>query len=133
MVALILDAACLRWRSLANSFLYLECFTRVLASTIPNWASYEYTQTQYIYLFSLIFLLFFCDSGRQIICSGLVLAWHGIFALFWMYNRPLSVLHVFWNLVLAFMFTITMTFIGMQIVYVKQINSSLQLANEGNV
>lgn len=59
----LLNIACLKWRGIANSFTYLECLTRVVATLIPNYANYEYTIVGYAMLFAFIFLIFYCDSG----------------------------------------------------------------------
>ena len=40
IVGTLLDLLCYKWRRMANTFIYLECLTRVVAMLIPNFASY---------------------------------------------------------------------------------------------
>ena len=70
-VGIIIDLLSFKWRRLANAFIYLECFTRIVASLIPNFASYEYTDIEYVYLFFLIFVTTYCDEGRPTACAGI--------------------------------------------------------------
>ena len=51
IAGLFLDILCLKYRSIANAFIYLECAIRVIAMLIPNYANYQYTALVYIYMF----------------------------------------------------------------------------------
>ena len=129
----ILDLFCIKYRHLANIFLYLECLTRLIVTFMPNYASYEYDDIGYIVLFVLTFLMFYNDDGKQIFCSTLTMAWHMFFALFVAYKRPYILIEIFFNLGLVLGYFFLQIIIGMIIVHISKIHSSLFLANEENV
>ena len=63
-IGLILDFLCIKWRWLSIWFIYLEILTRILASTIPNQVSQDYTRIHYGYSIMLVFCAFYCLDGK---------------------------------------------------------------------
>ena len=89
VMGFVLDVVCLKWRKCSNAIIYYECLTRVVVSLIPNVTSAETTDARFLQLAILIFILFYCDEGLQLVINNLLLAWHLIFCYHISYNRPM--------------------------------------------
>ena len=89
VIGILLDLVCIKWRKCSNAIIYYECLTRVVVSLIPNVTSAEYTDVTLLQLSILIFILFYCDEGLQLVMNNLLLAWHLIFCYHISYNRPM--------------------------------------------
>ena len=133
VAGILLDLLCIKYRNLANMYMYLECFTQWIVTFIPNYASYESDVIGYSMIFALFFLLFYNDDGKHIICSTLTMAWHVSFALFVAYNRPYTLLDILFNSGVVIGFLILQIILGMIIVHMSKIHSSLFLANEEHI
>ena len=132
IVTALLNIACIKWRGIANCFIYLECLTRIVATLIPNYANYEYTLIGWAMLFAFFFFCFYCDHGMQIICTTLTIAFH-IFYDMAAYNRVISASTIVLSVAIVFGFLITQTICGMVIVHVSQVHEKLHYTNEENM
>ena len=118
LIGTILAILCIKWRKLANSILYFECFTRILVTFIPNYGSYIYTDTEYVTLFTVIFIFVYCDEGKQIITITLTLAWHLFFGILVAYVKTISVGICIFYLLYIFAFITLVTLVGMIITHI---------------
>ena len=99
---------------------------------LPNYASYEADEQDYILWFLSVFLLLYCDTGYQIICNTVCLTWHLCYVKYIAYIRPVvffDLLFIFCSIV-AFLFL--QTFMGMIILHIAKINTDLHITNEEN-
>ena len=72
----LLDFICIKWRKVANVFLYLECLTRCVAMLIPNFASYQYTVIGYMQMLGMTYLFYYCDEAIQLIVMTFTFGLH---------------------------------------------------------
>lgn len=133
IIGLLHAIVCIKWRKLANLILYYECFTRILVTFIPNFGSYKYTDTEYVTLFTVIFIFVYCDEGKQIITITLTLAWHLYFGLLVAYVKPFTVGIFVFYLAYIFAFITLVTLVGMIITHISTVNEKLHFTNQENV
>ena len=74
---------------------------------IPNFASYEYTDTGYIYTFVVIYILLYCDEAPQIFVLTLTYAIHLFIGIGVIYLKPIHL-----GVVLRFLTLILLYFSG---------------------
>ena len=122
---IILDLLSIKWRSLANGIIYLECFTRWIVTFIPNYGSYWHDDISYSMMFALIWLLFCNDDGKQIICTTLTLAWHMFFALSVAYNKPSNFLIILSNSGLVILYLILQIVSGTIIINASKVHDNV--------
>ena len=131
VIGALLDLACFKWLSLANLFFYLECITRLVALLMPNFASYEYTPTQYVLLFALYYCCLYCDSVRQTIFSTITLVIHFFFDLY-AYKRDITAGQVLVLLIFTMIYLIGCTGLSSVIVHMSNVHAKLYYINEEN-
>ena len=131
-IGAVLDLACIKWRGISNLFIYMECLTRIIASLIPNYGNYERDFIGNIMLFSVIFICFYCDEGRQIIFLSLTLAWH-IFFDMTAYKRTLSLANFAFAIFTVSGFFINSTIVGSIVVHISHVHKKLHFSNVENI
>ena len=128
----ILDIACLKWRHIANWLLYHECLLRCVALLIRNRFAQENSIIDITMLFVWIGVCQYCDSGRQIICLTVSLAFHLVFDSL-AYNRDLTVMVVTIGFTCLIGFLIAATTFGMVFLHISDVHGLLQFSNEENI
>ena len=93
-LALIMNLLCFRWKWIAGYFFYLECLTRIVAVSFPNVAGYEDDEIKYVLIFCVDWVVFYTDSGSQIIVCTLTCAYHFYFGLLVAYMKPVTTMTV---------------------------------------
>ena len=130
IIGAFLDVICYKKRSVADSFLYLECLTRIMASLIPNYASYGKTDIDYMIVFTIMFAALYSDQGWQIISSVATVVWHIFFTLYFCYYKPMSAATILVDITMIVAFFLGCLFNGIIVDYIAKINSELHNANE---
>ena len=125
IIGTLLDIICLKKRGLANVLIYFECVTRLIASMIPNHTSFDQSGSGYVNIFGMIFIMLYCDEGRQIVFNTLTFAWHLFFTNMVAYQRAQSIGSVVMGVILSFGYLTGTLFIGMVISYIAKVNERL--------
>ena len=74
IVAALIDILCFKYRNLAHSIIFIECFNHAIYEIMPN--KYLLDQTYKFICFKayLGFLSFYCDKGASIVFSTAMLS-----------------------------------------------------------
>ena len=120
--AVILNILCFKWKRIACYLFYLECLTRVVAVSFPNVAGYEDDEIKYVLIFCVNWVVFYTDSGNQIIVSTLTCAYHFYFGLMAAYLRPVTGANILLYMGSTIMVFLCGCIVGMIIKQVMEVN-----------
>ena len=98
---------------------------------IPNYASYEHTTVTYLYTFTSIFLIYYTDSGSQVVVLVLTFMVHVTFGQAVIYEQSFTVsdtIETLLYIVLAFMGA---SILAMTITFISKLNNRIEQAYEG--
>ena len=71
--SILLDVLCYKYRNLANFIIYLESFNSVAYQIVPTQVIFEMRGWIMALLQFLIFIVFYCDKGAQIVFNTIML------------------------------------------------------------
>ena len=89
-IGLALDIACIRWRFLAQLFIYHEIMLRILAVLYPNFYGFKESGSTQLLTYAVTFVLFYCEDPAAIVINALAYG----FCNFWIeiaYERGIGV------------------------------------------
>ena len=70
-IGLAIDIACIRWRFLAQLFIYHEIVLRILSVLYPNLYGFKEDGSTQLLTYGVIFLLFYCEDPAAIVINAL--------------------------------------------------------------
>ena len=127
----LLDLLIFKWRYLSSLVLHMECLTRLIVLLIPNYASYEHTTATYLYAFTSTFLIYYTDSGSQVIVLTLTFIVHVTFGQAVVYKRPFKISDTIETLLYVILAFIGTSILAMTITFISKLNNRIEQAYEG--
>ena len=132
ILALILDLACYKYRRLTNFILYFEGAYGLLITLIPSayWLELPIIWIGINYL--IMFLCFYCDKGAQIIYQTFCLFLQILLIQTLGYDKT-NYAHILGGITMIVIFFILCSFIGVTIVYMKNLEQKKADALKANI
>ena len=128
VVNLILDLACIKYRKLAQLFLYIESVTYLIMSLTP--ASQFLFMHARSAMYLIIFIALYCDSAVQIIVITVCFIVQNIIVQAVVYLKTIGIAS---EVLTALLCWLGITAIAMVITYIKEMHNTLHSANEDNL
>ena len=133
-IVLIVDILCYKYRWLASAYIYLYVLKIILPRLLPNPEAQPYkTPFNFGFVMCAYNLFFYCDQPIILILQPLIYLAYTNLGYVWLYLEPFKAFQLVYTIAVAIVILIVFSLMGIGVIYVKELEGTLDSTNQQNV